>query len=222
MHVEAALGKAAYLQEQKKDYAQALDVLNTVLSVPATANYLPALIEKAKVDHRLHPVPFNSCLGPDGARRLGAGAGRCIALHTGRPALRRRAGGGHCAPAGPRRTGARGEPFVFTVLCSKILLLVTVNTTAYHVLSFRSASSHSPQAATRLGALIAALDKAEPASHTLYFRFSRLAARLSGRHRLVLQQARTLLERAMGMNPNSAEYLNELGYQLMLAETVGS
>ncbi len=67
---------------------------------------------------------------------------------------------------------------------------------------------------------MAALDKGEPASHALYFRYSRVVARLAGRNRVVLQHARTLLERAMGMLPNTAEYLNELGYQLMLGETV--
>lgn len=49
MHVEAALGLAAYLQDQKRDYAAALDVLNGIVSVPALASFVPALIEKAKV-----------------------------------------------------------------------------------------------------------------------------------------------------------------------------
>ena len=75
--------------------------------------------------------------------------------------------------------------------------------------------------ATRLSSLIATLDKTEPASHALYHRFARATARLCGRNRLVLQQARTLLDRAMGMSPNNAEYLNESAFQLTLVEQVG-
>jgi tetratricopeptide repeat protein 21B len=54
VHVEAALGKAAYLQDQKRDHAQAVEVLNTAIA--AAPNFLPALIEKAKV--RSTHAPF--------------------------------------------------------------------------------------------------------------------------------------------------------------------
>ena len=76
------------------------------------------------------------------------------------------------------------------------------------------------QAASKMGDLLAVLDKSEPLSHSIFFRVSRLSARLSGRHKLVLQQARAFLDRAMSMSPNNPTYLNELGYQLMLDEKV--
>ncbi len=47
MHVEAALGRAAFMQEQRRDPAQSLAAL-----APAIASaplFIPALIEKAKV-----------------------------------------------------------------------------------------------------------------------------------------------------------------------------
>ncbi len=76
------------------------------------------------------------------------------------------------------------------------------------------------QASQKLGTLLAALDKTEPSSHAIFFRVAKIAARLSGRHRLVLQQARTFLDRAMGLCANNPEYINELAFQLMLAEQV--
>eukprot|EP00730_Choanoeca_flexa_P019334 TRINITY_DN9437_c0_g2_i5.p1 TRINITY_DN9437_c0_g2~~TRINITY_DN9437_c0_g2_i5.p1 ORF type:complete len:1329 (+),score=492.54 TRINITY_DN9437_c0_g2_i5:125-4111(+) len=69
-------------------------------------------------------------------------------------------------------------------------------------------------AAGQLGQLIAALDKSEPTNHKLFYKLCRAPARLGGRHTLVLQQTRTMLDRAMKASPESADYLNEQALQL--------
>lgn len=73
------------------------------------------------------------------------------------------------------------------------------------------------EAARRLGDLIAALDSSEPSNHVLYFECSLAVTRVSGRHHLVLQQTRTLLERALALSPNSPDYIVELGYHYVLS-----
>eukprot|EP00045_Choanoeca_perplexa_P015875 m.206398 g.206398 ORF g.206398 m.206398 type:complete len:1328 (+) comp17103_c0_seq1:37-4020(+) len=75
-------------------------------------------------------------------------------------------------------------------------------------------------AAGQLGQLIAALDKTEPTNHTLFYNLCRAPARLGGRHSLVLQQTRTMLDRAMKASPDKAEYLNEEALQLFRRDHV--
>ena len=72
----------------------------------------------------------------------------------------------------------------------------------------------SAAAATEyLGGVIAAIDAREPKNHLLYYQASLVAARLSGRNPLILQQAATLLDRALALNKTTAEYITERAYQ---------
>ncbi len=57
IHIEASLGKAAYLQEQKKDYALSIEVLNN--AVAAAPSNIPVLIEKSKVGPTLAAFPHH-------------------------------------------------------------------------------------------------------------------------------------------------------------------
>eukprot|EP00043_Microstomoeca_roanoka_P026514 m.11852 g.11852 ORF g.11852 m.11852 type:complete len:1331 (-) comp6680_c0_seq1:160-4152(-) len=74
------------------------------------------------------------------------------------------------------------------------------------------------EAAGILSKMVAVLDSLEPQSHQLYYTLSRAPARVSGRNQAVLQQTRTMLDRAMQINPNIADYYNEMAHQQLLRD----
>lgn len=79
-----------------------------------------------------------------------------------------------------------------------------------------SGDKHYADAARALGDLIAALDVAEPHNHRAYYKSAQFASRMAGRNPLVLQQALTLIERAIKLDANTADYLVELAFQKSL------
>ncbi|KAK7092869.1 tetratricopeptide repeat protein 21B-like [Littorina saxatilis] len=73
------------------------------------------------------------------------------------------------------------------------------------------------EASTKIGDLITTLDRFEPRSGHLYSSMAQLFSRLCGRHALVLQQTHTLTERAVSIENNNADFVNEMGSQLLMA-----
>jgi len=71
-------------------------------------------------------------------------------------------------------------------------------------------------AGQKIGELIIALDTAESKNHKAYYESCRFISRLSGRHTTVLQQASTLLDRALkltkSLQTENAKYVVEQGY----------
>ncbi|KXJ11499.1 tetratricopeptide repeat protein 21B [Exaiptasia diaphana] len=63
--------------------------------------------------------------------------------------------------------------------------------------------------------LIQIIDRCEPRNPALYHDISRGISRLCGRNNLVLQQTHTMMERAKSLSPNNAEFLIEIGNQLI-------
>ena len=77
------------------------------------------------------------------------------------------------------------------------------------------------EAARKLGDLIGSLDNAEAMNHKAYYQSAQFVSRLSGRHTMVLQQATTMLDRAMKITKEAgkevADYLVESGFILTLS-----
>ena len=71
-----------------------------------------------------------------------------------------------------------------------------------------------------LGQLIQQLDRSEPKTHHLYYASSQAFARLADGNPQILQQTGTLLERALTLQPFSAEYNIEKGYQTMVGGSI--
>jgi hypothetical protein len=62
-----------------------------------------------------------------------------------------------------------------------------------------------PEAARKLTELTAAIESSEPVSHALFYQCSLAPTRLCGRHPLILQQSRAMLERAIAIDPNQVK-----------------
>ncbi|CAE1275560.1 TTC21B [Acanthosepion pharaonis] len=67
-----------------------------------------------------------------------------------------------------------------------------------------------------LSKLLNSLDMFEPSSKSLYYNIARLISRVCGRNELILQQTHTLAQRAIEEESCEADYMRELGYQLVL------
>ncbi|EGD75688.1 hypothetical protein PTSG_12640 [Salpingoeca rosetta] len=78
------------------------------------------------------------------------------------------------------------------------------------------------EAAGVLGKIITILDNVEPQSHRLYYNLSRAPARVSGRNQQVLQQTRTMLDRAMQMDNTVAVYFEEMAHQQLMRDHQGA
>ncbi|XP_038077972.1 tetratricopeptide repeat protein 21B-like isoform X2 [Patiria miniata] len=72
------------------------------------------------------------------------------------------------------------------------------------------------EAVLRLGELIQLLDRFEPKNGYICWHLSLVYSRVCGRNTQVLQQTTTMVERAVALEPNNADYKTELGYQLLL------
>lgn len=68
-----------------------------------------------------------------------------------------------------------------------------------------------------LGDLVEQLDQSEPRSHNLYYTMSRTFSRIAGGHAFILQQTRTLIERAISINSVSSDYVVEQAQQILMA-----
>ncbi|XP_063424970.1 tetratricopeptide repeat protein 21B-like [Mytilus trossulus] len=72
------------------------------------------------------------------------------------------------------------------------------------------------EASAKIGDLITTLDRFEPRSAVLYYTMAQGFCRICGRNALVLQQTYTLMERCVQQEQSNSEYINELGFQLLL------
>ncbi|KAL3836422.1 hypothetical protein ACJMK2_021855 [Sinanodonta woodiana] len=85
----------------------------------------------------------------------------------------------------------------------------------YQALHLLCREGNYGEAAAKIGDIITTLDRFEPKNPWLYFSMTQCLCRMSGRNALVLQQTCTLMERAVSLDGNNAEYINELGLQLL-------
>lgn len=76
------------------------------------------------------------------------------------------------------------------------------------------------EAAAKLGELIQQIDRFEPKNHKLCHEMAKCFSRVAGRQPLVLQQTLTLVERAQSLTPQTAEYMTEKAYELLLLQQV--
>lgn len=86
----------------------------------------------------------------------------------------------------------------------------------YQVIYLLSREGNYSEASGKIGDLISALDRFEPRSSYLYYHMAQIFSRICGRNALVLQQTYTLVERSVQQDPENTEYINELGFQLLL------
>ncbi|KAJ8306896.1 hypothetical protein KUTeg_014980 [Tegillarca granosa] len=86
----------------------------------------------------------------------------------------------------------------------------------YQALHLVCREGNYSEASSKIGDLITTLDRFEPRSAFLYYSMAQGLCRLCGRNALVLQQTYTLMERCVQQDPDNAEYVNELGFQLLL------
>ncbi|KAK6182507.1 hypothetical protein SNE40_010181 [Patella caerulea] len=86
----------------------------------------------------------------------------------------------------------------------------------YQVLALMCRDGNFSEASTKIGDLITSADRYESHNPQLYCYMAQVFSRLCGRNSLILQQTYTLTERAVSIDSNNADYVNELGYQLLL------
>ncbi|XP_064595299.1 tetratricopeptide repeat protein 21B-like isoform X2 [Liolophura sinensis] len=86
----------------------------------------------------------------------------------------------------------------------------------YEVLNFLCREGDCQTAAYKCGDIIQAMDRIEPRNAYLYKSMAQLFSRLCGRNNLVLQQTCTLTERAVTLDNDNAEYVTELGFELLV------
>ncbi|XP_048728803.1 tetratricopeptide repeat protein 21B-like isoform X2 [Ostrea edulis] len=86
----------------------------------------------------------------------------------------------------------------------------------YQVIYLLSRDGNYSEASNKIGDLISALDRFEPRSSFLYYHMAQIFCRMCGRNALVLQQTYTLVERSVQQDSENTEYINELGFQLLL------
>ncbi|PVD35924.1 hypothetical protein C0Q70_02893 [Pomacea canaliculata] len=92
-----------------------------------------------------------------------------------------------------------------------------VEAMVYQILQMLCREGNFAEISSRIGDLLTALDRYEPKSGSLYCHMGQVFSRLSGRNSLVLQLTRTLVERAVSIDSNNADFVNELGVQLVMA-----
>ncbi|XP_052258735.1 tetratricopeptide repeat protein 21B-like isoform X2 [Dreissena polymorpha] len=86
----------------------------------------------------------------------------------------------------------------------------------YQALHLLCREGNYPEAASKIGDIITTLDRFESKNASLYCSMAEVFCRMCGRNPLVLQQTYTLMERAVSLSSGSAEYITELGFQLLL------
>lgn len=86
----------------------------------------------------------------------------------------------------------------------------------YQALHLLCREGNYPEAGSKLGDIITTMDRFEPKNAFLYYSMAQVFCRMCGRNPMVLQQTYTLMERAVSLDNNNAEYITELGFQLLL------
>ncbi|KAK6970975.1 Tetratricopeptide repeat protein 21B [Biomphalaria glabrata] len=86
----------------------------------------------------------------------------------------------------------------------------------YQVLCMLCREGNYAEASTKIADLVTTLDKVEPQSGQLYYHMAQVFSKLCGRNNLVLQQTQVFIERAVSLDSNSADFVNEMGCQLMM------
>ncbi|ESO93623.1 hypothetical protein LOTGIDRAFT_189817 [Lottia gigantea] len=86
----------------------------------------------------------------------------------------------------------------------------------YQALSYMCREGQFEKASTKIGDLITSIDRFESHNAHLYCHMAQIFSRLCGRNGLILQQTYTLIERAVSIDGDNSQFVNELGYQLLL------
>ncbi|XP_041371664.1 tetratricopeptide repeat protein 21B-like [Gigantopelta aegis] len=86
----------------------------------------------------------------------------------------------------------------------------------YNIMFMLCREGSYAEAASKIGDLISLLDRFEPRNAWLYCNMAQVFSRLCGRNSLVCQQTYTMTERAVSVERTNSEYVNELGFQLLL------
>ncbi|KAH9507420.1 Tetratricopeptide repeat protein 21B [Bulinus truncatus] len=86
----------------------------------------------------------------------------------------------------------------------------------YQVLCILCRDGNYAEASMKIADLVSTLDKVEPQSGQLYLHMAQVFSKLCGRNNLVLQQTQVLIERAVSLDSNNADFVNEIGCQLMM------
>ncbi|XP_059173967.1 tetratricopeptide repeat protein 21B-like [Physella acuta] len=86
----------------------------------------------------------------------------------------------------------------------------------YQIVQILCREGNYAEAATKIADLITTLDRVESRSGQLYLHFAQVFSKLCGRNHLVLQQTNVLMERAMSLDSSNADFVNEMGCQLMM------
>lgn len=87
----------------------------------------------------------------------------------------------------------------------------------YQILQMLCREGNYSEVSAKIGDLITTMDRFEPRSGHLYCHMAQVFSRLCGRHPLILQQTHTLTERAVSIENNNADFVNEMGSQLLMA-----
>ncbi|ELU05036.1 hypothetical protein CAPTEDRAFT_159405 [Capitella teleta] len=86
----------------------------------------------------------------------------------------------------------------------------------YLILHQLSREGNYSEAASAMADLLQVMDREEPANAQLYDDFARVFGRICGRNAMVLQQSYFMAERAVQLDHTSADFLTELGFQLLM------
>ncbi|GFN94695.1 tetratricopeptide repeat protein 21b-like [Plakobranchus ocellatus] len=70
------------------------------------------------------------------------------------------------------------------------------------------------QASSKIADLVTTMDRLEPQTGRLYMQMAQVFSKLGGRNPLVLQQTQVLSERAVSLDGDCSDYVNEMGCQL--------
>nr|KAG5695130.1 hypothetical protein BaRGS_017229 [Batillaria attramentaria] len=92
-----------------------------------------------------------------------------------------------------------------------------VEAMVYQILQMLCREGNYSEVSAKIGDLITTMDRYESRSAHLYCHMAQVISRLCGRNPLILQQTMTLTERAVSIENNNADYVNELGSQLLMA-----
>ncbi|XP_074652535.1 tetratricopeptide repeat protein 21B-like [Tubulanus polymorphus] len=86
----------------------------------------------------------------------------------------------------------------------------------FQILNLICRDGNYQEAASRLGDLLQLMDRVEPKNADKFYELSRGFCRIASRNTGILQQTYFMAERAVGLDSTNAEYVNELGYELLL------
>ncbi|CAF0765805.1 unnamed protein product [Brachionus calyciflorus] len=88
----------------------------------------------------------------------------------------------------------------------------------YQILELLCRDGRYADAADGISNLLRKIEKNEPSSHGLYYDYSKVFARVCGRSGIVLKETEKYLEKAIQLDSENVDYLNELGAQKIAQE----